>query len=139
MTYKAKVDWWIGGAIILGLVMPVVIAMSTQSYLYYAFAAATWILVFGFCLPQSYETTEHALVIRAGHSKRSISYAKIVAVRPSSDSRSALALSLDRIQIEHATGEMLIAPRDKEAFFADIALRATQIHRRGQELVITLE
>jgi hypothetical protein len=49
-------------------------------------------------------------MIRAGFSNRKIPDANIVAVRPSSDSRSALAMSLDRVQIVYGpSSEILIA------------------------------
>jgi hypothetical protein len=138
MRYKAKVDWWIGASIVIGLIAPVVVARQFAAGSMYCLPVAVWALVFGFCYPQSYETTATGLVIRAGLSKRTIPYAGITAVRPSSDSRSALALSLDRIQIEYGAGELLIAPQDQAAFFADLALRAPQLSKRGQDLVIAL-
>lgn len=103
----------------------------------YGVALAIWVVVFGFCFPQSYETTADALVIRAGLSKRTISYKSITAIRPSSDSRSALAMSLDRVQVEYASGGLLIAPKDQAAFFADLASRTPQLSKRGQDLVVT--
>ena len=138
MRYKAKIDWWIGASVVMGLVAPVAVAATERAYWAYGLAIAVWVLVFGFCFPQSYETTATALVIRAGISKRTISYSTITAVRHSSDSRSALALSLDRVQIEYASGEQLIAPKDQEAFWADLESRAPQLSRRGQDLVVTL-
>jgi hypothetical protein len=95
-------------------------------------------LVFGYCYPQWYETAADALVIRAGWTTRRIPYPAITAVRPSSDSRSSLAMSLDRVEIEYGTTALLIAPVDQEAFFADIAGMAPQLSRQGQGLVVPL-
>jgi hypothetical protein len=138
MKHAAKVDWWIGAAVVVGLVVPLLSAIRSGSVWMFGFAAAIWIVVFGFSYPQSYVTTDDALVIRAGFSKRTIPYSQITAIRPSSDSRSALALSLDRVQVEYVSGELLIAPRDQEAFFADLTSRAPQLSTVGQELVIRL-
>ena len=138
MRYKAKIDWWIGAAIITGMVVPFAIAITSHSSWHYGVGVVVWVIVFGFCYPQSYETTAVALIIRAGFSKWTIPYSQISAVRPSSDSRSALALSLDRVEIEYASGDLLIAPEDQAAFFADLASRASQLSRRGQDLVIAL-
>ncbi len=138
MKYKSKIDWWIGLSILVGLVVPIIGAMTSRVQWTYAAPVAIWILVFGFCYPQSYETTPEALVIRAGLTKRTIPYSSITAVRPSSDTRSSQALSLDRVQIEYASGDLLISPDDQVAFFHDLAARAPQLSRRGQDLVITL-
>ncbi len=138
MRYKAKIDWWIGLAILGGLITSAVGAETQGTWWAKGLAAAVWIVVFGFCFPQSYETTESALVIRAGITKRRIPYSSITAVRHSSDSRSALALSLDRVLIEYASGEQLIAPKDQAAFWADLQLRAPQLSKQGQDLVVSL-
>ncbi len=139
MKYKAKIDWWIGAAILVGLAVPFVVAAMVHLPWMYAVGLGTFVLVFGFCYPQSYETTAAALVIRAGLSRRIIPYGEITAVRPSTDSRSALALSLDRVQIRYAaSGDLLIAPDDKSAFIADVAARTPQLRRHGQERVVSL-
>src|ERR1017187_6053665 len=135
MRYKARVDWWIGASILCGLVVPSVIAVAQSLPWMAAVSVGAALLVFGCCYPQWYETTAEALVIRAGLTTRRIPYPTITAVRPSSDSRSALALSLDRVEIESGSGKLLIAPVNQEAFFADVAARAPQLARQGQDLV----
>jgi hypothetical protein len=105
----------------------------------FAAAIGAALLVFGCCYPQWYETTADALVIRAGFTTRRIPYVQITAVRPSSDSRSALALALDRVEIEYGSKELLIAPENREAFFSDIAARSPQLSKRGQNLVVSLD
>jgi hypothetical protein len=128
MKYTAKIDWWIGASILIGMVVPFVVATSLHVPWMYAVGVGVIVLVFGFCYPQSYETTPEALIIRAGVSRRAIPYSEIRAVRPSSDSRSALALSLDRVQIQYAgSGDLLIAPQDKTIFMADVAARTPQL------------
>jgi hypothetical protein len=131
MKYNAKIDWWIGASLLIAISLPVIFALNSSTAYAAIGPAAVLPLVFGFCYPQSYETTPEALVVRAGFTKRTIAYSQISAVRPSCDSRSALALSLDRVQIVYASGELLIAPRNQTAFFADIASRAPQLSRQG--------
>ena len=46
-------------------------------------------------------------------------------------------MSLDRILIEHVSGEILIAPKDQEVFFAEIVHHAPQLAKRGQDLALT--
>jgi hypothetical protein len=59
-------------------------------------------------------------------------------VRPSADSRGALALSPDRVLIRSSAGDLLIAPRDQADFFAEMEARCPQLTRRGLELVVPL-
>ncbi len=130
MSYKAKIDWWIAAAILIGVAAP--------------FAGCKlWITVplflgVGICgYPQSYQTTEKGLVIRAGLVKRVIPYEAIAFIGPSEKEDLGLTLSLDRVKIRLATGgELLIAPADYRAFLADMAKRAPQLTRRGQDLVL---
>jgi hypothetical protein len=138
MRYEAKVDWWIGAAIAVGIVVPIVVGLKLKMPWVCAASALDAILVFGFLWPQWYETGLDALVVRAGLTTRRRPYAGILAVRPSTDSRSSLALSLDRVLIESASGDLLIAPRDREAFFADLAAHCPQLSRQGMELVVLL-
>lgn len=138
MRYRAKIDWWIGLSVLAGLVGPLGAALVSSSLLMYAAFVFTSVLVFGFCYPQYYETTGNCLLVRAGLRAIRIPYPRITAVRPSSDSRSAIAMSLDRILIEYDSSEVLIAPKNKDLFFADLQARAPQLSKRGQDLVIAL-
>ncbi len=138
MVHKAKVDWWIGLSIAVGVIVPWIGAYQTGSVLGYAAGVAIAVLVFGFLVPQSYETTPQALVIRAGFSKRTIPYAAMTLVEPSSDTRSSLAMSLDRVRVEWVSGEILISPVDQDAFFRDIEMLAPHLKRTGQGLGVRL-
>jgi hypothetical protein len=135
MRHPAKIDWWVGIAIIGGLVLPVVSAVDSKRPWAWAASAGIWLLVFGLCLPQSYETTADSLVVRSGLLRWRIPYSSIAAVRPSLDTRSSVALSLDRVLIEYDSKHLLIAPKDQAAFFADLAARAPHLSRCGDDLV----
>lgn len=135
MEFRGKVDWWIGAAILAGMLMPLFAGHWPWNFL---IAVPIWVLVFGFCYPQTYKTADDALIIRGGFTTRRISYPSISAVRPSSDTRSALAMSLDRVQIVWGTSsEILIAPNNQELFSAEMACHAPQLRKRGQDLVIS--
>lgn len=136
MRHEAKVDWWIGASMLLGIVVPSVIAIVRSLPWMSAVSIGAALLVFGCCYPQWYETTADALVIRAGLTTRRIPYPTITAVRPSSDSRSSLAMSLDRVEIEYGSKKLLIAPANQDAFFSDVAARAPQLSKQGQNLVV---
>ena len=135
MQFRGKVDWWIGAAIVAGMLMPLFAGHWPWNIL---IAVPIWVLVFGFCYPQTYKTADDALIIRAGFTTRRILYASISAVRLSSDTRSALAMSLDRVQVVWgSSSEVLIAPDNQELFFAEMARHAPQLQKRGQDLVIS--
>lgn len=136
MRYQAKVDWWIGSLGLFALLFPLGHAIYSRSPTSAGVFLFTAIIFFGLCYPQSYETTETSLAIRAGLRRLRIPYSRITAIRPSSDGRAAMPLSLDRILVEHEAGQILIAPRDQTEFFTDMAARCPQLRRRGQELTI---
>ncbi|MGB9458529.1 MAG: PH domain-containing protein [Bryobacteraceae bacterium] len=136
MRHAAKVDWWIGAALGAGLVVPCVGAITTSTPWGYAVSGFVVVLVFGFCWPQWYETAAYTLIIRAGLTTRRIPYSTITSVRPSSDTSSSLAMSLDRVEIEYGSKRILIAPKNQETFFSDIASRAPQLSRQGQNLEV---
>jgi hypothetical protein len=137
LRHKAKIDFRIGGGVVAGLALPLVSAVSTGNVWMYFVPLGIAALVFGCCYPQWYETTAEGLVIRAGLSRRTIPYSSITAVRPCPDQRSSVALSLDRLLIEHTNGLAIVAPKDKEAFLADVALRSPRLSQRGHELLLT--
>jgi hypothetical protein len=136
--YPVKVDLLIAAAIIAGLAIPLSVALMTASWPMGAICAGTWMVVFGCCYPQSYETGPRALVIRAGLRRVRIPYARITGISATMDHRSAMALSLDRLRIEYEGGELLISPADQDEFLEDILKRAPQLSRRGHDLVVAL-
>jgi len=126
MRYKAKVDWFIGVSMLVGIAAPAFIAI-TQNLPWMSIASVlAAALVFGISYPQWYETRPDALIIRSGLTTRLIRYGQIKAVRPSSDSR---------ISIDYGLGNLLIAPQNVREFIDDIAGRAPQLSKHGQELV----
>lgn len=138
MRYRCKIDWWIGVSFVSGLVIPLWFAVAENSLPHYAIFAGNCIVIFGFCFPQRYETTETHLVVRAGLRTIRIPYSEMTTVRPSSDSRSALALSLDRVLIEYQSSAVMIAPENQDAFLADVQARAPQLSKRGGDLVLSV-
>lgn len=124
-------------SLFIGLLAPIVVALTTKWLPMYAWFAGVCILVFGFCFPQSYETTRTELVIRTGIRRIRIPYARITAVTLSRDSRSALALSLDRVLVEYQSGAVLIAPENRAAFIADVQAHAPQLSKLGPDVVLS--
>ena len=129
MRHPAKIDWWIGCCILAGVLLP------SLSGAYWAGCIVLGI-VFMAIFPQWYETTPQGLVIRSGLTRRVVPYQAITFIGPATEGRSNVALSLDRVKVEWGLGsDVLIAPADPDAFYADMASRAPQLCRRGQDLV----
>ena len=130
MTYRAKIDWWIVTALGLGVLGPF---CGFKLWL-----TIPLFLAVGICgYPQHYKMGDRGLVIYAGLLRRTIPYEAIQFVGPSGESGFGLTLSLERIRVQYGRGaHTLIAPRDHDAFLADIAGRAPQLKRRGRDLVL---
>jgi len=134
MRHAAKVDARIAGGIVCGIVMPAISSFTTSSPWGLATSIFVALLVLGFLYPQWYETTADALVVRAGLTTRRIPYSMITAVRPSPSRRSSFALSLDRVEVVYGAKRILIAPKDQEAFFKDVATRAPQLYAQAEDI-----
>ena len=129
MRHKAKIDLWFAIAIVFAIVVPV-----AQEH--YWIALPPVLILVTCCCPQSYETTAQGLMVRAGFVRRLIPYDAITFIGPGWDGRASLALSLDRVKIRYGPwSELLIAPENPDAFYADMAAHAPHLTRRGQELV----
>jgi hypothetical protein len=131
MRHRAKIDWWIALAFLAGMVLPSVSAFERSSPWMYGVSVFMALLLLGFCVPQWYETTADSLVVRSGVTTRRIPFSTITAVRPSSSTQSSFALSMDRVEVGYGGKTLIIAPKDKEAFFADIGSRAPHLSRPG--------
>jgi hypothetical protein len=130
VRYKARADWFVGVSMLLGIAAPAFIAITLNLPWMSLASVVGAALVFGISYPQWYETRPDALIIRSGLTTRLIRYAQIKAVRPSSD---------NRISIDYGLGNLLIAPQNANEFIDDIAGRAPQLYKHGQELVATPE
>jgi hypothetical protein len=118
MRYKAKVDWFVGVSMLVGIAAPAFIAITQTLPWMSAASVFAAILVFGISYPQWYETRPDALIIRSGLTTRLIPYRQITAVRPSSDGR---------VAIDYGIGNLLIAPQKAQAFIDDVFAHAPQL------------
>jgi len=108
MTHKAKIDWWIAAALALGVAAPLAgggLWMTVPLF-----------LAVGICgYPQYYQTTETALVVRAGLIRREIPYDAISAVEPAGG----------RVRVQYgANAGLELVPADSRAFLEDVAAHA---------------
>ena len=129
MRHAAKIDPWIVVAVLVGTMAPLF------SHVYWASGMVLGVLLAG-AYPQSYETTNRGLRIRAGLTHRLVPYEAISFVGPATDGRASVALSGDRLKVQWGpASELLIAPADAKLFLADLAARAPHLSRQGEELV----
>ena len=130
MRHAAKVDWWIMLAVLVGTLAPLL------SHVYWASGMVLGILLVG-AYPQSYETTDRGLMIRAGLTHRLVPYPAITFAGPAMEGANA-ALARSSVTLRWGlASEVLIAPADPKSFFADLASRAPHLAWQGQSLVAT--
>jgi len=129
MHHKAKIDWWIAAAVMVATVVP---AAQGQ----YWIAPLPLLILLTCCAPQFYQTTSEGIWIRSGLVRRFIPYREIHFVGPESGGPHSLALSFDQVRIQYGPAlEISIAPADRARFLADIEARASNLARRGRNLV----
>jgi hypothetical protein len=127
MTHHSKVDVYILAAIVLAIGVFVL-----GDY----WIAGPILLILLLCAyPQSYETTPKGLVVRSALTKVLIPYQTISYIGPAAEDRGTFSLTADRIRIQYGpASDVLIAPANRAAFFADMAKRTPHLIKRGQRL-----
>ena len=128
-VYKSKVDWWLGailGVAMIASALAGLKALSTNTP--NAIWAAALIGGVGLVLPlvsllsTRYVIQDQQLVVRSGLFKWRIPINEISGITPTSDPIASAALSLDRLRITYGQAKsLLISPRDKDGFLAQIA------------------
>ncbi len=132
-TYRSKVDGKIASIAVLSIVVLVLAgaalpdqghgtALTLHAVFLFCLALCVWTL-----LGTYYVIDATHLVVRSGPFYWTIPLREIRSVRPTQDVRSGPALSFDRLRVEFGAGRvLLISPRDKDAFLADLARRGVQ-------------
>lgn len=124
MLYRSKIDWWVGAALLIAPIFPVVLALSRHSWWPILISIFLLVVYAVVLVPVFYETSHCELVIRAGMLRTKIHYSDIRSLRATRDPLSSPALSLDRIEICYGHGSrVLISPKDKTAFLDDLRAR----------------
>ncbi len=133
-VYPSKIDWWVPVILVapsLGTVGCGVFFATFSGWL------AALVIIFGLFLgiliarlsfPCRYALTDHMLVIQCGWDEDRIPLSRIRDVLPSRNLLAAPSLSLRRIKIHLDQGFLLISPRDREGFIADLNRRKSSAH-----------
>ena len=125
MKFKSKIGWWFHLTVLSvvagGCALPIAIGVKSNSI--YAVvvgmivATSTLVLVFPAYLNTHYILDDDALRIRSGLLvNKKIPYQDIESICETKDPSASVGLSLDRISIRYTEGEVLISPKNKQAF-----------------------
>ena len=129
-TYRSKVDGKIAGVTVLTIAVLIVAgatmpdrnhdtAIVLHAVSLFCLALCVWTL-----LGTYYVIDATSLVVRSGPFHWTVALRDIRSVQATRDIRSGPALSFDRLRIEYEAGRvLLISPREKDAFLADLARR----------------
>ena len=137
-VYRSKIDRWLVVLLIVTGAVPTIALTGAVFYeprlleVWWVFLilAATIGLVLWIFLSTYYEIDGRDLVVRSGPFRWRVPLDSIESVRPSRNPLSSPALSLDRLEVRYGAGKwLLISPRDRERFLADLAARSPRISR----------
>lgn len=133
-VYKSKVDAWLVAALAGGVAVLFYIAGMTlmsggpmvwlQGLIVVAALVLTLWVVFG----TRYIIEPDRLLIRSGPFRWTIGLVDIRAIKPTSNPVASPALSLKRLRIDYAEGQVvLISPRDQAGFMHELESRRRQV------------
>lgn len=126
--YRSRIDWWLAAIVLTGAAVSLAAAVAV---LIDGVSGGRWIAAFavtvGVAFPlwtlasTSYELSDDQLLIRSGPFRWRVSLVAIRSIEPTRNPLSSPALSLDRLAVSYGNGRrVLISPRDREAFLAEI-------------------
>lgn len=118
MTFKSKIDIWLGGVLLLVPIITFGAALTEPSLAAILVAVAITALIAYLVIATKYVIDGESLFIHGGIIKREIPVQKITGLRKTRNPLSAPALSIDRIEITYQPGMqiMLVSPAEKEFF-----------------------
>ncbi len=131
--FRSKIDWWVGAASCAPLLaVPFAAMLESQSFTVVLVVILLNVGLFGWTLCSTvYVVSETTLTARCMMMTRRVPLQSITALRATRNPMSAPALSLDRIEIVHADGTLLISPADKAGFVQTMLERAPAIMVEG--------
>jgi membrane protein YdbS with pleckstrin-like domain len=122
-THTSKVDSWFYLVVIAVAVLPVLMGLLFGAWAASGFVICGLVVAFMLWLVRAtkYVVTGDRLTIHGGLFKKAIPLSSISSVTETRNPLSSPAFSLDRLKIEFGEGKsILISPKDKSAFMADL-------------------
>ena len=127
LRFRSRIDAWIGGVILFGMLLSAALTIGLLLQKGIASLATVPLLVAGLSLwllvDTWYGIDDKELIVRHGPFRTSVPISNIRAIRPTRTVVSAPALSLDRLEVIHATGTLVISPLDQVNFIRVIKAR----------------
>ena len=132
-AYWSKVDGKIGLVSGLSIIVLIVAGVTLPDRAHATAQALHAVALIGLAvcvwtlLGTYYVIDTTSLIVRSGPFHWIVPLREIRSVQPTRDTHSGPALSFDRLRIEYGGGRViLISPREKEEFLADLARRGVQ-------------
>jgi hypothetical protein len=140
-----RVDAWLVAVVVL-MMSVIVIAVAplvrdpdllpTVRYLVAAMAALTIALTFGFTVPLRYAFEDGGVYVRAGLVRMRLAYPDIARAEKVLSPLTSAAWSMVKVRLVLAQGGLIeIAPKDRDAFLAELAKRAPHLRPSKRGLV----
>lgn len=131
MTYDAKLDWRLAGAIVASLAA----LLSGANY----WIVGPVLMILLICAyPQSYQTTSRGLLVRAFCMKILIPYEVITFIGPTQENRGRWSWFAGSVTIRYGlASKLFISPARMDEFLRDVAMRTPHLVRRGGALVLS--
>lgn len=138
--FRSKVDgWFVAAAFLTAIVAALALLVSIEegSTLGLFLSPAPVVLVAWIWLSTRYVVTDRELVVRCAFVRAAIPLDTITRLRRTSSLVSGPALSLDRIEVRHVSGSVVISPSDPVGFARAIAARCPSatmdLHQVGDD------
>lgn len=127
MYFPPKKDLWLGLVIWLSLLLPLVFIIHDHDAWPSLVVLVPAILFFGWIwFGIGYTITETELLVKCGPFREKIPFGKIRSIRRARIPWSSAALSLDRLEIRHASGLTQVSPADADLFVSELKKRCPQ-------------
>lgn len=135
MTFRSKVDAWlgavmIGSAVLSSAVALVLLVQGVPGGVLLAVAIAVTGAILPLCIlvDTQYVLDDRILLIRSGPFRWRIPLNEIKSIKPTRNPLSSPALSLDRLRIVYGKNRScMVSPSDREGFIREIERRANRV------------
>ena len=135
MHFRSKVDTWllvtltVGAVVMVATVVGLTVFGGAPPFLLLLLAAPA--LIVWTLTSTSYDVTDTTLRVRSAFIRRSVPLSSIRSVRTTRSVLSAPALSLYRLEVQHASGRVVVSPRDQAGFVKAIRDRVPGVIVEG--------
>ena len=134
--FRSKIDVWLGGILLLGILVSGTATIGLLRYKGMASLSILPLMATGLLLWLPIETwygvTDTDVIVHCGPFRTSVPISSIRMVRPTRTAVSAPALSLDRLELTHAGGVLVISPADSAGFIRALRERHPAVNVGAQ-------